>query len=160
MRKPQLFRDAIAKAFPAFDSGSRDKLAVYVENGRVRARPVANGDVAKVASLEFAYRLEAILLDFAGDANLVMMTALDWVAVHQPELLQRPDGAAIELQVDVLDDERADIQLSLELSEAVRRTGPTSFQYFDEPDLPTTFPDVDEPTGLGAFLARGEHLLP
>ena len=140
MRKPQLFRDAIAAAFPEYDAQARDKLAVYVENGRIRARP-ALGGAAAVAGFEWSYTLQIVLLDFKGDANQVMAAALEWLADHQPALLQRHEGAAIDLQADIIDDERIDLQLSLELSETVRRTE-DGFEYLPEPGLDLLFGDT------------------
>lgn len=158
MRKPQLFRDHLAAAFPEFNGRARDKLAVYVENGRVRARP-APGTTAGIGSFEWAYRLEAVLLDFKGDANTVLALVLDWLRAHQPELLLSHEGSPIELQADIIDDERIDLQISLELSEAVRRTE-YGFEYLPEPAIEDAFDELDGPVDLSALVIGGEELQP
>lgn len=158
MRKPQLFRDHLATAFPEFNGRARDKLAVYVENGRVRARP-APGSTSGIGSFEWAYRLEAVLLDFKGDANTVLALTLDWLRIHQPELLLSHEGSPVELQADIIDDERIDLQISLELSEAVRRTG-DGFEYLPEPAIEEGFDGIGEPAGLVGLIVGGEELLP
>ena len=158
MRKPQLFRDHLAATFPEFNGRARDKLAVYVENGRVRARP-APGSTSGIGSFEWAYRLEAVLLDFKGEANTVLALTLDWLRIHQPELLLSHEGSPVELQADIIDDERIDLQLSLELSEAVRCTD-KGFEYLPEPAIGDAFDHVDTPAGLAALIVGNEELLP
>lgn len=156
MRKPQLLRDHLADAFPEFNGRARDRLAVYVENGRVRARP-APGTSTGVVSFEWAYRLEAVLLDFKGDANTVLALVLDWLRIHQPELLVSHEGSPVELQADIIDDERIDLQLSLELSEAVRRTE-DGFEYLPEPAIDDSFEGIGDAVGLSGLVIGGEDL--
>lgn len=158
MRKPQLFRDHLATAFPEFNGRARDKLAVYVENGRVRARP-APGSSSGIGSFEWAYRLEAVLLDFKGDANTVLALTLDWLRIHQPELLLSHEGSPVELQADIIDDERIDLQISLELSEAVRRTE-NGFEYLAEPVIEDSFEGIADAVDLSALVIGGEDLAP
>ena len=154
MRKPQLLRDRLAAAFPEFNGRARDKLAVYVENGRVRARP-APSTTTGIGSFEWAYRLEAVLLDFKGDANTVLALVLDWLRTYQPELLLSHEGSPVELQADIVDDERIDLQISLELSEAVRRTE-DGFEYLSEPAIEDSFEGIGEAVGLSALVVGGE----
>jgi hypothetical protein len=114
MNKAATFRQAITAAVPSLNDDP-DKLLVFVDNGRINA---TNAD-----SLSFEYRfvLNAILLDFAGDADTVFVALLAWVKLNQSDLLandtERKDG--ITFEVEHLTNSTCDLSIKLALTESV-----------------------------------------
>jgi hypothetical protein len=117
MIKPASLRAAIAAAIP--DLGANpDKFLVFADAGTT----VANG--ARSLSFEYRYTLNLILLDFAGDADVVMMALLSWVRRYQSELVNNPEKrvSAITFEVDHLNNATCDLSIKLPLTEAIKVT--------------------------------------
>jgi P2 phage tail completion protein R (GpR). len=90
-----------------------DRLQVYLEGGEVRARRSAT------LSFSYAYTVKALITDFAGDADTIMVSVLAWIEKEQPQLLQASDDKPFGFEAELLDSETYDIELSIDLSEPV-----------------------------------------
>lgn len=160
MRKHDSFRAAIVAALPDL---ARDPqaLAVFVDKGRIAARAGPAGAL-KATGFEWRYTLNAILLDFDGDPNVLAAAVLDWIGTFQPELLQNhaSGNEAFQFQVDVLDDTKVDIEIAIEINEAVDRASDGTMTYRDEPTLEVNFAGVPAGTALDAITVSGEALFP
>lgn len=117
MIKPASLRAAIAAAIPDL-AANPDKFLVFADAGTVAATNT------KTLSFEYQYTLNLLLLDFAGNADLVMVAVLAWVQVNQPELLGNPDKRkdGITFEVDHLNHTTFDLSIKLPLTESVRVT--------------------------------------
>jgi hypothetical protein len=132
MIKPASLRAAIAAAVPDLDANP-DKFLVFADAGTT----VASG--ARSLSFEYRYTLNLILLDFAGDADVVMMALLSWVRRHQSDLVNNPEkrASAITFEVDHLNNATCDLSIKLPLTEAIKVTqgedGTLSATHLEEP---------------------------
>lgn len=148
MRKHQSFRAALVDVFPNLATDA-DKLAVFVEKGRIAARH------GPELGFEYRYRLITILTDFAGDTNAVMLATLLWIRQHQPELLlNHTTGAeAITFDAVILDDKTVDLEIAFDVSEGLTATprpgGGFALGYQPEPPIEDTFGGVPLGTLVG-----------
>ncbi|MDT3735562.1 MAG: phage tail protein [Denitratisoma sp.] len=140
MKKPTELRAWLAEKVPHL-AKHPDRLQVFIEKGRLASR---------LGSLSFEYRYELQLLftDFTDHADTLMIPLLAWLQVNQPELLQSAErqDSAIRFEAEILDNEKTDILVTLELSERVVVTlagGIYTATHCDEPALP----DLTGPTG-------------
>lgn len=117
MQKPDSLRAYVTAALPDL-ARDPDRLQIFIDKGRIRSTG------AKGLAFEYAYSLNLVLLDFAGDVDLVMLTILAWLRVHQAELLQnyQTNPNAIPFEADILDGDKIDLSLQLELTERVITT--------------------------------------
>ena len=159
MRKHSSFRNAIVAAFPELERNPQ-ALAVFVDQGRIAARagPVAGG---KATGFEWRYTLTAILIDFTGDPNQLAARVLDWIRIHQVDRLQNhgTGDEAFGFKVDILDDRKVDIEISIELDEAVDIAADGTMTYRDELSLDDSFAGVPAETTLDAITIGGSTLL-
>lgn len=112
MRKAESLRQWLTAFLPELRTHP-DRLQIYVEGGQVATR--------RSLTLSFAYRytLKALITDFAGDADAIMVPVLAWIEKEQPELLQAGDGQPFRFEAELLDSETSDIELSIDLTENV-----------------------------------------
>ncbi|WP_338926156.1 phage tail protein [Mycetohabitans endofungorum] len=114
MNKPASLRAALVAALPPLQSAP-DALSVFIDHGTL----VATG--TRSLSFEYRYVLNVLLLDYAGDADAVMVAIIEWVRANQPDLVihaeAREDG--ITFEVDLLNHETADLSIKLKLTESV-----------------------------------------
>lgn len=111
-----------------------DRLEVYIEKGSI---------ACGYGSLSFQYVYEARILvkDFTDHADTLIVPLLAWIAQHQPNLLLDTDkhDHAINFEAEILDHEKTDVALTIELSERVivrEKDGRTTATHCDEPPLP------------------------
>ena len=114
MRKPASLRTHLTAAVPDLERDP-DKLAIFVREGRL----VAAG--ATTLSFEYRYTLTVTLLDFAGQADVIMVPLLAWLRVNQVEVLENPTlrDKSVRFEVEYLNKETVDIQSEIDLTEAV-----------------------------------------
>lgn len=143
--------DSLRKWLTAFLPDLRthpDRLQVYLESGQIAAR--------RSSTLSFGYRytVKALIMDFAGDADAIMVATLAWIEKEQPQLLQASDGQPFHFEAELLDSEAYDIEISIDLTEPVlvipRADG--SGYDVDHPGEPT-FPPVFD--GVTASFLQG-----
>jgi hypothetical protein len=134
MNKANSFRAALTAALPALATDP-DKLLVFIDAGRVIATD------APSLSFEYRFTLNAILLDFNGDADRVFVALIAWVKANQPDLLAnettRKDG--ISFEAEHLTNDTCDLSLKIQLSESVvvgvDADGAQTITHADEPVL-------------------------
>jgi hypothetical protein len=132
MNKANSFRTALTAALPSLATDP-DKLLVFIDAGRVIATD------APSLSFEYRFTLNAILLDFAGDADAVFVALLAWVKRNQSDLLSnettRKDG--ISFEAEHLTNDTCDLSIKLQLSESVvvgaDDQGAQTITHIDEP---------------------------
>lgn len=156
MLKPDSLRAALTAAI-VDESGVRvlerdpDKLAVFIEKGRIAARPQREGGGL---GYEWRYTLHAVLTDFQGNPDAVAVAVILWLAVHQPEALANhaSGNEAVKFEADVIDAQTVDLALELELNEAVdvvpREGGGFDVVHRPEPNPCPPFDEVPETTPL------------
>lgn len=132
MKKPATLRAAIAAAVPSLEADP-DRFLVFADAGHVAATNT------KTLSFEYHYTLNLILLDYAGDADPVMLAVLEWARLNQPDLLdnQEKRRRGIEFEVDHLNNSTFDLSIKLHLVEEVvvgrDAGGAVTFTHLDEP---------------------------
>jgi hypothetical protein len=132
VRKPDSLRAALTQAIPALATNPH-QLKMWIDNGRVRSLGHAGP-----AAMEYRYKLSLLLLDFAADEPHTFFAAIAaWLSVEQPELLLRTldQDAGIAFEIQVLDDAKVDILVTLNLDEAVRASGADPIATLPEPVL-------------------------
>lgn len=147
MRKPLSLRAHLTAASPELQRDP-DTLAIYVREGRL----VAAG--AATLSFEYRYTLTAVLLDYAGPADAIMVPLLAWLRANQVEILENPAlrDKSVRFEVEYLNKETVDIQIEIDLTEAVtvapgaEPTAPSAARRYD-----VAYPD--EPAREGALQA-------
>lgn len=114
MKKPDTLRAALVAAVPHLVNDP-DKLLVFADNGTVRA--VAGQGL----SFLYAYTLNAILLDFAGDPNIVFAAVVEWVKENQRNLIENRDNQkdGMVFDVEFLNNATADVSIKLKVTETV-----------------------------------------
>ena len=112
MRKADSLRRWLTAFLPDLKKNP-DRLQVYLESGQIAAR--------RSSTLSFGYRytVKALITDFAGDADAIMVATLAWIEKEQPQLLQAGDGQPFQFEAELLDSEAYDIEISIDLTEPV-----------------------------------------
>lgn len=114
MNKPGSLRVAIEAAIPWLVE-SPERLTVFIDQGSLAATGT------KGLSFEYRYVCHALLLDFTGDSDALFLAIIEWVRANQPDLVLNPDERAhgITYEIDILDNETADVSIKLQLTESV-----------------------------------------
>lgn len=140
MRKPDTLRAAIVAQLPELAS-EPDRLRMWIERGGARSVMTAE------LGFGFAYRLNVLVTELAGDVALLGLAIFQWLRVNQPELMT-PGRDGFTFDVDILDNRTADVLIQLDLTEDVavtqRDDGGFDMQYLAEQD-----PLFDDELGLG-----------
>lgn len=114
MKKPESLRQALNKSVP-FIANNPECLGIFIDTGSVVSTLAAS------LSFEYRYTLNVIVMNFAGDQNLLMAPILGWLTQHQPDILANPerreDGFTFE--ADILNNTTSDISIDLKLTERV-----------------------------------------
>ncbi|MEJ2002994.1 MAG: phage tail protein [Maritimibacter sp.] len=147
MRKADRLRRWLTAFLPDLKTHP-DRLQVYLEGGQIRARRSAT------LSFAYAYTVKALITDFAGDTDAIMVAVLAWIVKEQPPLLQASDGQPFQFQAELLDSEAYDIELSIDLTEPVLviPRGDGSGYDVNHPDEPAFPPMFD---GVSASFLQG-----
>lgn len=134
MKKPANLRKHLETWVPDLKQNP-DKLHLFIERGRIACR------YGKSLSWLYKYTLQLIITDFAESPDVLVVPLLIWISEHQPNLLLSPEtiDQVVNFEAEVLNHEKVDIALTLELSERVIVT-PADPGYrcdhVDEPPLP------------------------
>lgn len=146
MRKSDALRAAIVAAFPELEQQPQ-QLKIWLDKGKVAAvrRP------GEREAFEYRYRVNALLLDFAGDADLLFATVILFLAVEQPSigLAGGDKNSEIDFEAEIMTDTTADVLIGMNLVEAIEKVG-TTFVAHQEPML-----DDDDLLGGGFTAADG-----
>ena len=144
MRKPDSLRQALETAIPDL-ARNPQQLKIWLDNGRVqsfgRGGPMAIG---------YRYKLSLMVLDFAASEPHTLFAAIvAWLAIEQPDVLLRPldPDSGITFEIEVLDDNKVDVLITLQLDESAASCGNGAIGILAEPML-----DSDELLSPGAVL--------
>lgn len=160
MKKPDSLRAALVATMPEL-AVNPAQLIMWVDQGGVASTMTPS------FSFAYRYRLNILLLGFAGQSAAVMIAVLAWLRVQQPDLLQ-PKKDAISFDADFLDAGAVDLQLAIDLTEQVRTTrrvdGGFDMIFMAEPD-PLLADDIPISNAvpvpnLATLWFEGERLLP
>lgn len=130
-----------------------ERLDVYIEKGGIACR---YGNLC----YQYAYEARILVKDFTDHADTLMVPLLAWVAIHQPDLLLdvgKQDNA-IRFEAEIVDHDKTDVLLMLDLSERVivsEIDGVYTATHCDEPALP----DLTGPTPW-ALHVHGVEVVP
>ncbi|BAV65762.1 phage tail protein [Sphingobium cloacae] len=141
MRKLRSLRAWLTQCLPDY-AKHPDLLEIWAEEGRVLSKQ------SRSLSFLYGYTAKVGLWDFAGDPDHVMVPVLAWIEKEQPLLLDREDGAPFTFEPDLLDGDKCDLLLSIDLTERVlvKIRGDGSgydLEHPPEPDLADRFEGVD-----------------
>lgn len=141
MLKPASLRARLLEALPELERDP-DKLVVIARGGRL----VTTGTGS--LSFEYAYTVQAVVLDFANHADAIMVPVLAWVQEHQPEIFDNPTlrESAIRFEVEYTNGATVDVSVEIDLTERVlvkpRAGQPGAFdiKHVPEPEHPGRVP--------------------
>lgn len=111
MIKPAGLSRLLLRAVPQL-AADATKLQLFVDKGRIAARK------GKTIGYEEHYTLAIVVQEFVGDVDQLFVPIMAWVAEQQPDLLDK--GEPFTFATEILDGDKADIQIDLQLSELVR----------------------------------------
>lgn len=159
MRKLDSLRSAIVTAVPEL-AENPGNLRIWVDRGAAASPMTASH------SLGFSYRANLLVINMVTDIAVLALAIFGWMRVNQPNLMgPNTDGFAFD--VDVLDNEKVDVQIQIDLTESVKVTpngnGSFALEYLNEPD--PLFDDfasasaADTPPPLAAVGQEGEGWL-
>lgn len=149
MKKPTELRAHLTRWVPDLTKNP-DKLQLFIEHGRVATK------IGAGLGFEYRYTLLILVTDFAEPADVLTIPLLVWLQSNQPDLLLDPErrDSALSFRAEIIDHDKSDIEISLELSERVLvRATPGGYEceHLGEPPLP----DIEGPTGWEIYL-KGE----
>lgn len=114
MNKPQSLRAALEDALPDLKRDP-ERLLVFVNKGKIVSTAINN------LSFEYRFDVELLFTDFAAHIDNIIVPIMDWCKTNEPDVFAawRNTGAGIEFQAELLDDNKADIAITIPLTEAV-----------------------------------------
>jgi hypothetical protein len=114
MIKPASLRAALVAAIPSLATDP-DRLNVFIDQGSIAATGT------QTPSFEYRYVVNVLVLDFAGDSDLVMIALVEWARANQPDLVTSVDARSngITFEVDILNNSTVDLSIKIQLSESV-----------------------------------------
>ncbi|MGT2513412.1 phage tail protein [Sphingomonas panni] len=155
MKKPESLRELL---FATALVGQTEKLATFIDRGRVECRRGAN------LTFKYHYTLSLVMQGYAGSVDALMIPILAWIAEQQPDLLDRAPNEPFTFESELLDADTADVSIDLDLSELVlvERTGKSEFKatHVPEPVLADAFPGVCGVSLVQGLLDDGVTILP
>jgi hypothetical protein len=149
MKKPTDLRDHLTQWVPDL-AANPDKLHLYIDKGAIASKLGAG------LGYQYGYSLQIVITDFAESADTLMVPLLVWLQTNQPDLLMdtaRRDKA-IAFEAEIVDHDKIDIAITLELTERVlvsAVTGGYQCTHLGEPQLP----DLTGPHPWSLYL-KGE----
>ena len=157
MYKPASLRRHLSAAVPDL-CDNPDKLSILVRQGRT----VCAGGAS--LSFEYHYTVQLVVLDYAGEADHIMLPLLVWLRTHQREYFDNPEwrDQRLRFEAEYLNNTTIDLSIELDLTERVAvavaapsdHTAPGRFtlQHLSEPpavdatDTPTRWELYDRNT--------------
>lgn len=138
MYKPASLRAHLLLQVPGLQAES---LHTFVDAGHIEATASTS------MSYVYHYSLQAIITDYAGHSDAVILPILTWLRTHQPELFLSTTlmAESFKFEADILSHDTYDFGITLKLSErvSVKTEGRTAtVQHHGEPPL-EPYADVD-----------------
>ncbi|MFJ2428504.1 phage tail protein [Pseudomonas sp. NPDC087804] len=135
MKKPDSLRAILRSAIPQLKRDP-EKLHIFLDEGNIIAT------AANTLSFEYQYILNAIVTDFEGHPDTLIVPILDWLRVNQPEMMLNRDKMrdGFTFEAEILNTKTADISIKLRLTERIAvnddpATGKRIIKHLDEPAL-------------------------
>ncbi|MDO9571182.1 MAG: phage tail protein [Hydrogenophaga sp.] len=130
MYKPASLRRHLAATVPDLQTNP-DKLSIFVRQGRTLCAGGAS------LSFEYAYTVQVVVLDFAGEPDHIMLPLLVWLRTHQREYFDNPEtrAQALRFEAEYLNASTLDLTIELDLTERVA----VAVQDPDDHDAPGRF---------------------
>lgn len=141
MYKPNSLKAHLIAAIPDLQRDP-DKVVVFADEGNL----IATGTGS--LSFLYQYKLNAIITDYSGDPDAIMVPLLAWVAIHQVGLLGNPEQrkTGIGFEVDFNNHETMDLAITLALTERVIvKPGDAGRLDVRHPAEPQPTPDYADP---------------
>lgn len=135
MKKPADLRAYLTQWVPDL-AANPEKLHVFIEKGHIATTYGAT------RSFEYHYTLQLLITDFAESPDVLIVPLLGWVETNQPDLLLDPvrREKLTAFEAEIIDADKIDIAITLELSERVIVTanpgGGFVCTHIGEPALP------------------------
>lgn len=160
MKKPDSLRAAICAAVPDLRDNP-ERLIMWIDRGAVASPGTPS------LNFSYGYRLNILILGYAGRQPPVAIAILQWLRINQPDLLQ-PGKDAFAFEADFLDNKSVDLQIELQLSEGVtavqREDGGFDMEFIAEPDPlfddDQLLGDLEQVPPLSQIWFAGERLVP
>lgn len=112
-----------------------EKLVAFIEKGETHNTPRENS-----LSFEYRYTATLVITDFIGSADTLILPILAWLRYNQAD---RADSKSLDFIAELLDNDSVDIEIKVELSEAVSVTS--------NPNGTVTASHNPEPIFVGTF---------
>ena len=130
MNKLKSLRDYLLANIPTL-AQNPERLLIFADKGKIVSNSLS-------LSFEYDYTVNLIVTDFAGDANIVMVSVLAWYKQNQQD---KVFPCSIDFEAEILDHQSVDLSLKLPLTERVivskDAEGNTEMHYCDEPVIDT-----------------------
>lgn len=132
MQKPAQIRAALSSAIPFFKTNPA-QVAIIVETGKLRARE-------PIDSFEYNYTLTILITDYTAEPETIFIPLLNWAVANELTSIQSHEKAndLINFDIAILDDGAYDIEIKMDLSEAIKLTktgGHFSAESIPEPTM-------------------------
>lgn len=140
MEKIASLKSALLSAIPALRRDP-DKLAVFVDKGRMVARRPASRSL----SWEYRYLTRLWFEGFEGGPDTIFLPLLVWLRDNEPALVKsfENDDGRITFAADIIDDKSTDILIAFELVEPVVVVARPDGSGWDLTHLPAITADED-----------------
>ncbi len=114
MKKAEALRAHLVQHVPHLRKEPQN-LLVFIERGGIGCR-LGGG-----LSFDYRYEINLVVLDFAAHADTLIVPLLAWVAVNEPALMQAPGTLeqVVRFEAEIIDNDRADLSLTIPVSERV-----------------------------------------
>ena len=148
MLKPASLRALLLQTVPGL-AAAPERLALFTDKGKVRCR--ATGNLA----FEYAYTLNLVIEDYAGDVDGIFVPLLAWIERNEPELMKREPQEPFDFECEILDTDHADVSINVELTERVLMkpvAGGLVAVHLPEPAFVDEFDGVGRPLLLRLLL--------
>lgn len=149
MKKPASLRTLLLQTVPGL-AAAPERLAMFTDKGKVACR--ATGNLA----FEYAYTLNVVIEDYAGDIDGIVVPLLAWIERNEPELMKREPQEPFDFESEILDADRADVSINIELTERVLMQpvagGGLAAVHLAEPSFVDEFEGVGRPPLIRLLL--------
>ena len=108
MNKLKSLRDYLLANIPTL-AQNPERLLIFADKGKIVSNSLS-------LSFEYDYTVNLIVTDFAGDANMVMVSVLAWYKQNQQD---KAFPCSIDFEAEILDHQSVDLSLKLPLTERV-----------------------------------------
>lgn len=164
MKKPESLRAKLIAAFPDLASDPA-RLRMWIERGSLQCNMAPDN-----LNYGVRYTLTVVVEGWDLPAIMIWVLLIDWLRIHQPELLtpshNNEGERGIPFETDIISATESDISFDLPLREMIRverrPDGGFDMEYLAEPNVlfPDAAPILPEGPLLKSIWVEGRQLLP